>query len=72
MLEFHHQFDGNIMLKDSDEAVDQENFWDDKEKLNKRLLENVNSVINAEMETEGPNDVDPFEQKKSLRNTFNF
>lgn len=49
------------MLKDSDEAVDQENFWDDKEKLNKRLLENVNSVINAEMETEGPNDVDPFE-----------
>lgn len=72
MLEFHHLFEGNIMLKDSDEAADQENFWDDKEKLNKRLLENVNKDVKEEFESEDPTGGDEFATKKSLRNTFNF
>jgi hypothetical protein len=32
MLKMHHEFEGNIMLKDSDEAMDQETFWDDKKR----------------------------------------
>ena len=32
MLKMHVEFEGNIMLKDSDEAMDQETFWDDKKR----------------------------------------
>jgi len=31
---FHFQFDGDIILKDSDEARDQEEFWDNKKRTN--------------------------------------
>lgn len=72
MLTFHHTFEGNIMLKESDEAMDQESYWDDKKKRDKELLENVNKVLKDELETEGPTEGDEFAIKKSLRNQFNF
>lgn len=31
---FHFQFDGDMILKDSDEARDQEEFWDNKKRTN--------------------------------------
>ena len=72
MLTFHYNFEGNIMLKDSDEAMDQDNLWEDKQRMNKRLLENVNKVIKDELGTDGPTEGDDFAIKKSLRNQFNF
>ena len=68
MLTFHHVFEGNIMLKESDEAMDQETFWDDKKRRDQQLLENVNKVLKDELETEGPTEGDEFAIKKSLRN----
>lgn len=72
MLTFHYNFEGNIMLKDSDEANDQDNLWDDKHRMEKKLLENVNAVIKEELGNEGPTEGDDFAIKKSLRNQFNF
>ena len=72
MLYFHYKFEGNIMLKDSDEAMDQETFWDDKKRNDKLLLEKVNKVLVEQLETEGPTEGDEFAIKKSLRNQFNF
>ena len=60
------------MLKDSDEAMDQETFWDEKKRRDQQLLENVNKVLKDELETEGPTEGDEFAIKKSLRNQFNF
>lgn len=60
------------MLKDSDEAMDQETFWDDKKRNDKLLLEKVNKVLVEELETEGPTEGDEHAIKKSLRNQFNF
>lgn len=54
MLTFHYNFEGNIMLKESDEAMDQETFWDDKKRMNAQLLENVNKVLKETLDTEGP------------------
>ena len=64
---FHTQVDGKILLKDSDEGRDQEEFWDNKMRINKKLLANMNKEL----------DKDPLAdnaraQQKSLRNQFNF
>ena len=72
MLHFHYHVEGNIMLKESEDAMDQESFWDDKKRMNQKLLENVNSVIRDELGTEGPTEDDETALKKSLRNQFNF
>lgn len=42
---FHFQFDGDIVIKDSDEARDQEEFWDNKKRTNQGLLDNINVAI---------------------------
>jgi hypothetical protein len=68
MLSFHYNVEGNIMLKESDEAMDQESFWDDKKRMNQKLLENVNKVIKDELGTDGPTEGDEIALKKSLRN----
>jgi dynein intermediate chain 1 len=72
MLTFHYNVEGNIMLKESDEAMDQESFWDDKKRMNTKLLENVNAKIKEDLGTDGPTEGDEIALKKSLRNQFNF
>ena len=45
---FHFQFDGDIILKDSDEAHDQEEFWDNKKRTNQGLLDKINVALKEE------------------------
>lgn len=47
-LVFHFQFDGDAILKDSDEARDQEEYWENKQKGNKSLLDKMNIAIKEE------------------------
>lgn len=47
-LVFHFQFDGDVILKDSDEARDQEEYWENKQKGNKSLLDKMNIAIKEE------------------------
>lgn len=47
-LVFHFQFDGDVVLKDSDEARDQEEYWENKKKGNKSLLDKMNVAIKEE------------------------
>ena len=69
---FHFQFDGDIILKDSDEARDQEEFWENKQKYNQVLLDRINAAIKQEFENKDPLEGNERAQKKSLRNQFNF
>jgi dynein intermediate chain 1 len=83
-LVFHFQFDGDVVLKDSDEARDQEEYWENKKKGNKSLLDKMNIAIKEEFGKD-PRKLLSFKfkfenivegndraQKKSLRNQFNF
>ena len=45
---FHFQFDGDIILKDSDEAHDQEEYLDNKKRNNQALLDKINVAIKEE------------------------
>jgi len=45
---FHFSFDGDVVLKDSDEARDQEEFWDNKKRTNQGLLDKINVAIKEE------------------------
>ena len=45
---FHFSFDGDILLKDSDEARDQEEHWDNKKRKNQGLLDSINTAIKEE------------------------
>jgi len=72
MLQYHYAVEGCIILKESEEASLQEDFWDDKKRNNNKLLENVNKVIKDELGTDGPTEGDEYAIKKSLRNQFNF
>ena len=47
-LVFHFQFDGDVVLKESDEARDQEEYWENKKKGNKSLLDKMNIAIKEE------------------------
>jgi len=66
-MTFHYSCDGNILLKDSDEARDQEEFWENKEACEKKMAQNINAAIIAEF-GEDPLKDDPIAQKKALRN----
>jgi dynein intermediate chain 1 len=44
----HFHFDGDIIPKDSDDARDQEEFWDNKKKYNKGLLDRINVAVKEE------------------------
>ena len=82
-LFFHWQDDGNICLKDSDEYREQEEYWDQKKRNNKQLLDKMNAAIKDDL-GEDPRKLQQFKsnlylvegneaaQKKSLRNQFNF
>jgi hypothetical protein len=45
---FHFQFDGDIILKESDEARDQEEYQDNKKRNNQSLLDKINVAIKEE------------------------
>ena len=48
-LYFHMLSDGNICLKDSDEYREQEEYWDQKKRNNKMLLDKMNSAIKDDL-----------------------
>ena len=62
---YHVQVDGYILMEDSLEYEDQKQYIDNKKKMEKRLLEQMNKEI-------GEQNLKDFEKKKSLRNTFNY
>jgi dynein intermediate chain 1 len=68
----HFSIENDIILKESDEHRDQEDFWDIKNQRNRQLLDFVNDGIKDEEFASYRLDEDPSSQKKSLRNTFNF
>ena len=70
-LIFHVQVDGKILLKDSDDGRDQEDYWDNKERINKKLLANMNKDVIAAFNKDPLAD-NARAQQKSLRNQFNF
>jgi len=41
-LVFHVNIDGSILLKDSDDARDQDDYWDNKNRMNQDLLAKMN------------------------------
>jgi hypothetical protein len=47
-LVFHFLFDGHVVAKDSDEARDQEEFWDNKKRTNQSLLDKINVSVKEE------------------------
>jgi dynein intermediate chain 1 len=73
-LVVHFAIDGNIIQKQSDEAADQEDYWNTKEQEQKKMLNQVNAGITSEeyasYRLEG--DESMREKKTSLRNTFNY
>ena len=70
-LVFHVQVDGKIVLKDSDDGRDQEDYWDNKKRIDQKLLANMNKDVIAEFKKDPLGD-NLKAQQKSLRNQFNF
>jgi len=48
-LTFHINIDGSILLKDSDDARDQEDEWDNKNRRNQELLDKMNQALKEEL-----------------------
>lgn len=69
-LVFHYSVEGNILLQDSEEARDQEEFHEKKKQTDTALLNKINKAI-KESGKKVPHDGEE-EQKKSLRNMFNY
>jgi dynein intermediate chain 1 len=44
-LMIHFKFEGDILKKDSEDANDQETFWDDKRQANQAILNQMNQSI---------------------------
>ena len=66
-MTFHFQFDGDVIMKESDEAREQEDFWENKKRLDKGLLDKINVAIKEEFGKD-PLEGNEKAQKKSLRN----
>lgn len=61
------------MEKGKDDARDQEDFWDNKNRTNAALLDAMNQAIKDELGADPLEEAkDEKAQKKSLRNQFNF
>jgi len=69
-LVFHYSVEGSILLKDSDEARYQDDYWAEKKNHDNMLLNKINKAI-KESSGKVPHDGEE-EQKKSLRNMFNY
>ena len=48
-MTFHINLDGSILLKDSDDARDQEDEWDNKNRRNAALLDKMNQAIKDDL-----------------------
>jgi hypothetical protein len=47
-LSLHFKFEGDILKKDSEEANDQETFWEDKKQAEQAILNSMNASIQNE------------------------
>ena len=47
-LVFHYQCDGDILVAESEEARDQDDYLENKKQRDKQLLDKMNSAIKAE------------------------
>lgn len=68
----HVNVENNILMQDSLEYEDQKQYWENKKKMDAKLLLQMNKEINQEQNDEEKQLTTPFDEKKSLRNTFNF
>ena len=72
----HFSMDGDLILKDSDEATDQEDYWSQKKDEQQKMLDSVNAGIQdekyAQYRLEDPEGLQQKERMTSLRNIFNF
>jgi dynein intermediate chain 1, axonemal len=66
----HYNVEGTILLQDSDEAREQEEFHEKKKATDNALLNKINKAI-KDAGKKVPHDGEE-EQKKSLRNMFNY
>ena len=75
-LVIHFSMDGDLILKDSDEATDQEDYWSQKKDEQQKMLDEVNAGIQdekyAQYRLEDPEGSQKQERLTSLRNIFNF
>ena len=67
---FHYSVEGNVLLQESEEARNQEEFHEQKKATDTKLLNNINKAIKEEY-GKVPHDSEG-EQKRSLRNMFNY
>jgi hypothetical protein len=63
--------DGSILMRDSDDYKDQDNYWDFKKKHNQKLMNEMNAAVKEDL-GEDPLEGDNAAQNKSLRNQFNY
>lgn len=68
----HHSMDGAIVMKESEEYVDQEDYWDSKIQTEKKMLAEMNKSILEAYGNEPFEGQDEATAKKSLRNQFNY
>lgn len=68
---FHVSIDSNILLEDSLDYEDQKGYWENKKKMDAKLLQQMNKEINKD-DNGQQKLTTPFDEKKSLRNQFNF
>ena len=66
-LVFHVNIDGNILLKDSDDFRDQDDYWENKKRMNQILLENMNKAIKEEF-SDDPRKLQFFKYSPSIFN----
>jgi len=66
---FHYQCDGDILVAESEEARDQDDYLENKKQRDKQLLDKMNAAIVQEFGGD-ENDKDEGARKKSLRNQF--
>jgi len=66
---FHYSCDGDILVLESDEARDQDEYLDNKRSRDKHLLDKMNAAVVKEFGGD-ENDKDEAAKKKSLRNQF--
>lgn len=67
---FHYSVEGNVLLQESEEARNQEEFLEQKKATDTKLLNNINKAI-KEHSGKVPHDSEE-DQKRSLRNMFNY
>lgn len=68
---FHYSVDGDIIMRETPEANDQQDMLENKQRQEKNLLHSINASIIQQFGKD-PLDDDKNAQKRSLRNQFNY